>query len=49
MNWADKKRHRRNRNSVKGADKIFKKQTRESLTPGILDPSSPTEVEKNQT
>jgi hypothetical protein len=33
--------------NVKGADKVFRKQTLESLTPGILGPSSPTNVEKN--
>ncbi len=37
-----KKRHRRNRKNVKGADKIFRKQTLEPLTPGILGSSSPT-------
>jgi len=42
--------------NVKGADKVFRKQTLESLpavsvaglTPGILGPSSPTKVEKIQ-
>jgi hypothetical protein len=34
--------------NVKGADKVFRKQALESLTPGILGPSSPTKVEKNQ-
>jgi len=34
--------------NVKGVDKVFRKQTLESLTPGILGPSSPTKVEKNQ-
>ncbi len=29
------------------ADKVFRKQTLESLTPGILGPSSPTKLEKN--
>ena len=29
------------------ADKVFRKQTLESLTPGILGPSSPTILEKN--
>ena len=43
----DKERHRRNRKDVKGADKVFRKQTLESLTPGILGPSSPTKLEKN--
>jgi hypothetical protein len=43
-----KKRHRRNRKNVKGADKVFRKQTLESLTPGILVPSSPIKLEKNQ-
>ncbi len=33
--------------NVKGTDKVFRKQTLESLTPGILGPSSPTKVEKN--
>jgi hypothetical protein len=28
-----KKRHRRNRKNVKSADKVFRKQTLESLTP----------------
>jgi hypothetical protein len=28
-----KKRHRRNRKNVKSTDKVFKKQTLESLTP----------------
>jgi len=46
--WVDKKRHRRKRKNAKSADKIFRKQTLESLTPGILGPSSPTKVEKNQ-
>jgi len=36
-----------NRKDVESADKIYKKQTLESLTPGILGPSSPTELEKN--
>jgi hypothetical protein len=35
-------------NNVKSADKVFRKQTLESLTPGILGPSSPTKVEKIQ-
>ena len=43
----DNERHRRNRKDVKGADKVFRKQTLESLTPGILGPSSPTKLEKN--
>ena len=43
----DKEMHRRNRKDVKGADKVFRKQTLESLTPGILGPSSPTKLEKN--
>jgi hypothetical protein len=30
------------------ADKIFRKQTLEPLTPGILGSSSPTKLEKNQ-
>ncbi len=33
--------------NAKSADKIFRKQTLESLTPGILGPSSPTKLEKN--
>ena len=37
----------KNRMNVKSADKIFRKQTLESLTPGILGPSSPTKLEKN--
>ena len=44
---AYKKKHSRNRKNVKSADKIFRKQTLESLTPGILGPSSPTKLEKN--
>jgi len=43
----DKEKHRRNRKDVKGADKVFGKQTLESLTPGSLGPSSPTNLEKN--
>ena len=43
-----KKRHRRKPKNVKGADKVFRKQTLESLTPGILGPSSPTKLEKNR-
>jgi hypothetical protein len=35
-------------NNVKSADKVFRKQTLESLTPGILGPSSPIKVEKIQ-
>jgi len=42
-----KERHRRNRKNVKGANQVFIKQTLESLTPGILGPSSPTKLEKN--
>ncbi len=42
-----KKRHSRNQKNVKSADAIFRKQTLESLTPGILGPSSPTKLEKN--
>jgi len=41
-------RHSRKRKNVKNADKVFRKQTLESLTPGILGPSSPTNLEKNQ-
>jgi hypothetical protein len=41
------KRHSGNRKNVKNADKIIRKQTLESLTPGILGPSSPTKLEKN--
>jgi len=41
------KRHSRNRKNVKNADKVFRKQTLESWTPGILEPSSPTKLEKN--
>jgi len=33
---------------VKSFDKVFKKQTLEPLIPGILEPSSPTKLEKNQ-
>ena len=33
---------------VKGIDKVFREQTLESLTPGILGPSSPTKLEKNR-
>jgi hypothetical protein len=36
-----------NRKNVKSTDKIFRKQTLEALTPGILGPSSPTKLEKN--
>ena len=36
----------RNRKDVKSTDKIFRKQTLESLTPGILGPSSPTKLAK---
>jgi len=43
----DKERRRRNRKDVKGADKVFRKETLDSLAPGILDPSSPTKLEKN--
>ena len=32
--------------NCKGADKVFRKQALESLTPGILG-SSPTKLEKN--
>jgi hypothetical protein len=42
-----KKRHRRNRKNVKGTDKVFRKETLDSLAPGILGPSSPTKLEKN--
>ncbi len=42
-----KKRHSRNRKNVKSADKVFRKQTLESLIPGTLGPSSPTKLEKN--
>ncbi len=42
-----KKRHSRSRKNVKSTDKIFRKQTFESLNPGILGPSSPTKLEKN--
>ncbi|MBW2630259.1 MAG: four helix bundle protein [Deltaproteobacteria bacterium] len=41
------KKYSRKRKNVKGADKVFRKQTLESLTLGILGPSSPTELEKN--
>ncbi len=42
-----KKRYSRNRKNVKSSNKISRKQTLESLTPGILGPSSPTKLEKN--
>ena len=42
------KRHRRNRKNVKGTDIVIRKQTLGPLTPGILGPSSPTKLEKNQ-
>jgi hypothetical protein len=42
-----KERHRRNRKNVKGGDKVFRKETLDSLAPGILGPSSPTKLEKN--
>ena len=38
----------RNRKNVKSTDKVFRKQTLESLAPGTLEPSSPTKLEKNQ-
>ncbi|MDO9528775.1 MAG: four helix bundle protein [Syntrophales bacterium] len=54
-----KKRYSRKRKNVKSTDlpvrartqtgKVSKKQTLESLTPGILGPSSPTKLEKNLT
>jgi hypothetical protein len=34
--------------NIKGADRVFRKLTLESLTPGIFGPSSPTKVEKDQ-
>ena len=37
-----------NERMLKSADKIYKKQTSESLTPGILGPSSPARLEKSQ-
>ena len=43
-----KKRHCRKRKNVKVADKVFRKQTLESLTPWILGPSSSTKLEKNR-
>ena len=42
-----KKRHCRNQKNVKGADQVFRKETLDSLAPGILGPSSPTKLEKN--
>jgi hypothetical protein len=33
--------------NLKSVDKIFRKQTLESMAPGILEPSSPTKLEKN--
>jgi len=33
--------------NVKSADKVFRKQTLGTLNPGILGPSSPTQLEKN--
>jgi len=36
------------RKNVKRTDKVFRKQTFESLTHGILGPSSPTKLEKNR-
>ena len=33
--------------NVKGADKVFRKQTLGPLPPGILESSSPTNLEKN--
>ena len=41
-----KERHSQNRNNVKSDSKVFRKQTLESWTPGILGPSSPTKLEK---
>jgi hypothetical protein len=46
-NWVHHKRYCGNRKNVKSADTIFRKQTLESLTPGILGPSFPTKLEKN--
>ncbi|MFC1859237.1 hypothetical protein ACFL9U_14605, partial [Thermodesulfobacteriota bacterium] len=42
------KKHSKNQKNAKSADKTHRKQTLESLTPGILGPSSPTKLEKNQ-
>jgi hypothetical protein len=42
-----KNRYCRNRKNVKGADKVFRKETLDSLAPEILGPSSPTKLEKN--
>jgi|GEM_PF-519323 len=42
-----KEKHRKNRKNVKNADKVFRKETLDSLPPGILGPSSPTKLEKN--
>jgi len=47
VNWIHQKRHSRNRKNVKSSVKSSKKQTLESLTPGILGSSSPTKLEKN--
>ena len=40
-------RHSRNRKNVENVEKIYRKHMLESLTPGILVPSSPTKLEKN--
>jgi hypothetical protein len=42
-----KERHSQNRKNVKSANKVFRKQTVEPWTPGILGPSSSTKLEKN--
>jgi antibiotic biosynthesis monooxygenase (ABM) superfamily enzyme len=42
------KRHRWVQKNVEGANKVFRKQSLESLTPWFLGPSSPTELEKKQ-
>jgi hypothetical protein len=47
VNWVQQKKHSSNQKNVFSADKILRQQTLESLTPGILGPSSPTKLEKN--
>jgi hypothetical protein len=47
VNWVQQKRYSGNKKNVISADKTFRKQTLESLTPGILEPSSSTKLEKN--
>jgi hypothetical protein len=48
VNRVPEKGHNRNRKNVKNAFKVFRKQTLEPLNPGILGPSSPAKLVKNQ-